>query len=139
MKRILVIGGNGSGKTTISGKLSAKFGLPLVHLDALYWRDNWTTVSRDEFDRLLQIELEKPEWIIDGNFSRTMEHRFRYADTILYFDFSTLKCICGILKRVIKNHGESRPDMGGNCPERFDWQFMKDVFYFNRRNRKTAP
>lgn len=67
MERLLIIGGNGSGKTTLSKKLSTKLKLPLIHLDVLYWRDNWEYVSEDEFDEQLLQEVTKPKWIIDGN------------------------------------------------------------------------
>lgn len=63
MKRILIIGCNASGKTTMSRKLAKKLNLPLIHLDKLYWRDNWTHTT-EEFDELLQEELKKDEWII---------------------------------------------------------------------------
>ena len=75
MKRVLVIGGNGSGKSTFSRKLGEKTGLPVVHLDKIFWRGNWEYISREEFDVLLKTELEKAEWIIDGNFERTHEER----------------------------------------------------------------
>ena len=81
MKRILIIGNAGAGKSTFAKALSQKLGLPLVHLDQLFWYGDWQTVERSEFDRQLQAELEKPQWIIDGNFSRTLPHRLQYCDT----------------------------------------------------------
>lgn len=68
----MIIGGNGSGKTTFSKILCEKLKLPLIHLDVLYWRDNWQPASQDEFDELLMRELTKPKWIMDGNISRTI-------------------------------------------------------------------
>ena len=78
MQRILIIGNAGSGKTTFAKQLSEKLNLPLIHLDRLYWCGNWEHLSRDEFDVILQAELEKPQWIIDGNFNRTIPHRLQY-------------------------------------------------------------
>ena len=135
MKKVLVIGGNGSGKSTFSKKLSEKTGLPCVHLDKIFWRGNWEYVSREEFDILLSAELEKDEWIIDGNFERTLEERMKSADTVFYFDFPTVACLFGVTERVIKNYGKTRSDMGGNCPERFDFEFYKAILRFNRKNR----
>lgn len=136
MERIIVIGCPGSGKTTLSRQLSEKLNLPLVHLDKLKWRDGWTSVSKEEFDVLLQAELEKPCWIIDGNYNRTIPLRLQYCDTIIWLDYPRLTCILRALKRVITNYGKTRPDMGGNCPERFDLEFMTYIWRFNKENRK---
>lgn len=136
MKRIIVIGGNGSGKTTFSVALAERLQLPLVHLDRLYWKGNWEHCTKEEFDALLASELEQPLWIIDGNFNRTIPVRLAACDTVFYFDFSTVRCLFGVLSRIIRNHGKCRTDMGGNCPDRFDWQFLHAVVHFNRRNRK---
>ena len=139
MKRVLVIGNAGSGKTTFAKDLSKKTKLPLVHLDKLFWRGDWEHLSRDEFDIVLQDELEKSEWIIDGNFGRTIPHRLKYCDTVFYFDLSTVNCLWGSTVRVIKNYGKTREDMGGNCPEYFDKQkrdLYKAILTFNRKHRK---
>ena len=131
----VIIGPNGSGKSTFSKKLGEKTGLPVVHLDKIWWRENWEYISREEFDILLRAELEKEEWIIDGNFERTLEERMKYCDTVFYFDFSTVQCLFGVTERVIKNFGKTKADMGGNCPERFDPEFYKAVLRFNKKNR----
>ncbi len=135
MKRILVIGGNGSGKSTFSKKLGIKTGLPVIHLDKIWWRGNWEYISREEFDILLSAELKKEEWIIDGNFERTLEERIKFCDTVFYFDFSTVKCLFGVTERVLKNYGNTRADMGGNCPEKFDLEFYRAILRFNKKNR----
>ena len=139
MQRILIIGNAGSGKTTFAKKLAERTGLPLVHLDKLYWTGNWEHVDRDTFDQLLQQQLDKPSWIIDGNFNRTLPHRLEHCDTVFYFDLPTLTCLWGITKRVFSNYGRTRPDMGGNCPERFDKNkrsLYKNVLSFRKAHRK---
>lgn len=137
MKKIIIMGGNGSGKTTFARELSAKLGLPLVHLDKLYWQDNWQARPKNEFDTLLLNELKKEEWILDGNMNRTIPMRLNYCDTVFYFDFSTVRCLLGVTSRVIKNYGKTRPDMGGNCPERFDFDFYRNILLFNHKHRKN--
>lgn len=139
MERIIIIGGNGCGKTTVAKKLSQMLNLPLVHLDTLYWRDNWQNVSAEEFDELLLEELHKPQWILDGNILRTLPLRLKYCDTVIYMDFPRLSCVWGVMKRTVTHYGKSRPDMGGYCPEGFDreeFAFLKTVWNFNRKNRK---
>ena len=135
MERILIIGGNGSGKTTFSRRLAEKTGLPLLHLDRLYWKGNWDHTTDKEFDALLLPELEKSRWIIDGNYRRTLPLRLAYCDTVVYFDFPRHTCLWGVLTRVLKHYGTCRPDMGGNCPDRFDPAFLKDVWKFNKVQR----
>lgn len=140
MKRILIIGNAGSGKTTFAQKLADVTNIPLVHLDKLYWRGNWQRTEKDEFDSILQKELEKSEWIIDGNFNRTLTHRLKYCDTVFYFDIPTIDCLWGITKRIIKSYGKTRDDMGGNCPEYFDKQkiiLYRSVISFKKQHNKN--
>ena len=140
MKKILIIGSPGAGKSTFAARLSEKTGLPLVHLDRLYWCGDWEHRSREEFDRLLQAELEKPQWIIDGNFNRTIPHRLQYCDRVFYLDLPVWVCLWGITKRVFQNYGRSRSDMGGNCPEYFDShkpELYRSVFRFPKEHREN--
>ena len=107
MKKVIVIGCSGSGKTTFSEKLRDKSGLPLYYLDAIWHRPDKTHISRDEFDVRLQDILERDEWIIDGNYSRTMERRMAACDTVVLFDLPTEICLEGITSRI----GTKRPDI----------------------------
>ena len=136
MKRILVIGCPGSGKTTFALKLSEKLNIPCVHLDKLFWKSGWVECSPQEFDCLLDKELKKESWIMDGNYSRTLSRRLEFSDTVVYFDYPRLLCIFRVLKRVIQNYGSTRTDMADNCPERFDFEFIKYIWNFNNINRK---
>lgn len=140
MNKVLIIGNAGSGKTTFAKKLAAAYDLPLVHLDQLYWCGNWEHLGREEFDCILQEELEKPQWILDGNFNRTISHRLQYCDTVFFFDLPTVTCLVGITKRIFENYGKSRPDMGGECRERFDRKKLslyRNVLTFNHQHRKA--
>ena len=99
----MIIGGNGCGKTTLAKKLADKLQLPLTHIDVLYWKDNWQVVPNEEFDSLLMQEVTKPRWIIDGNNTRTIPMRLKYCDTVIFMDFSRIRCIYGAIKRIIQN------------------------------------
>ncbi len=136
MERIIIIGSCGAGKSTLAVNLAQKLSLPLVHLDKIKFIGNWQERSKEEFDEILLSELEKPRWIIDGNYNRTIPLRMKYCDTVIFLDFSRIACLWGVITRVIKHHGKTRPDMGGNCPERFDLQFMKFVWQFKTKHRR---
>ncbi len=100
MKKIIIIGCPGSGKSTFAVKLSDKLQLPLYHLDLIYHKPDKTTVSRDEFDRKLTEIMQTDTWIIDGNYSRTVEMRLKECDTVFLLDFPTDICIEGAKSRV---------------------------------------
>ena len=136
MNRVLVIGCSGSGKSTLSCKLGSKLEISVVHLDRLWWLPGWTNISQEAFDRKLAGELEKPRWIIDGNYSRTLPLRLQYCDAVVYLDYNRFTCLWGVLRRVIRYKGGSRPDMAPGCPERFNWEFMCWIWNFNKNNRE---
>ena len=107
MKKVIVIGCPGAGKTTFSEKLRDKTGLPLFYLDAIWHKPDRTHISRDEFDARLGELLEGEAWIIDGNYSRTLERRIAACDTVFLFDLPTEVCLAGVIDRI----GKKRPDM----------------------------
>ena len=136
MERILIIGCGGAGKSTLARQLGEKTGLPVVHLDRLFWHPGWVESTKEEIDEKIAQAMEQPRWIMDGNYNRTMSKRLETCDTVIYLDFSTFACLMGVAKRVITTYGQVRPDMGEGCPERFDWEFLKWVCNYNRNKRE---
>ena len=135
MKRIVVIGCPGSGKTTLSKLLAEKTGLPLIHLDKILWTGDWKCISSEDFDKILRDKMNAPCWIIDGNYNRTIPMRLNYCDTVIYLDYPTYVSFFGALKRAISNYGKVRDDIGGNCREKFDPTFFWFILTFNLKNR----
>ena len=107
MKKVIVIGCPGSGKTTFSEKLQKCTGLPLYYLDAIWHKPDKTHIPREEFDERIQEIFHTPEWIIDGNYGRTIEIRLRECDTVFLFDLPTDVCIQGATERI----GKGRYDL----------------------------
>ncbi len=136
MERVIIIGCGGAGKSTLARQLGEKTGLPVVHLDKLFWKPGWICVSQEDFDELHRRELAKEKWIMDGNFNRTMPERISRCDTVIYLDFSRFACLMGVAKRILTTYGTVRPDMGEGCPERFDWEFLQWVWNFNKNKRQ---
>ena len=135
IKRVMIIGCGGSGKSTLSRILSEKTNLPVVHLERLFWREGWVNIPREEFNILLREELKNDKWIIDGNYDRTLQERLKRCDTVIYLDYPRRTCIFGVLKRVMINYKKVRPDMAEGCPEKIDLEFMKWIWNFNKEHR----
>lgn len=107
MRRMIVIGCPGAGKSTFARKLRDKTGLPLYYLDRIWHLPDRTTVTRDEFDAELMEILRSDSWIIDGNYRRTLEMRLRYCDTVFFLDYPLEVCLAGAKERV----GRKREDI----------------------------
>ena len=139
MERVLIIGSNGAGKSTFSFQLAERAGLPLVHIDRLYWRGAWEVTPEAEFDRLVEAEAQKPRWIIEGNNVRSLPRRIARADAVFWFQFPPPLCVANILRREWEYRGRVRPDMPDQCVSRWDLRFLWYVWTFNRKNsRKIA-
>ena len=131
-KKILVLGCPGSGKSTFARRLQAKTGLPLVHLDNVWWRADGTHISREEFDRVLDGLLAGEKWVMDGDYSRTYEVRLRAADTVIFLDYPEDVCMAGVAARV----GQDRPDMPWT-EATLDPELVAMVRNYARDNRPT--
>ena len=106
-RKIIVLGCSGSGKSTFSRRLREITDLPLIHLDNIWWKPDRTHISREEFDRKLEEILRTDGWILDGDYSRTYEMRFRACDTIIFLDYDEQTCLKGIAGRT----GQVRSDI----------------------------
>jgi adenylate kinase family enzyme len=127
MKKVLIIGSGGSGKSTAAIKLGAITGLPVIHLDTYFWKPDWIRVSKDEWLLKVKELCAQPRWIMDGNYRGTMDLRLREADTIIFLYFPRLICIWGIIKRRFSK----RADTIEGCREKIDLEFFKWVWNYN--------
>ncbi len=130
MKKIIVIGCPGSGKSTLSRALHQKTGLPLYHLDMMFWNPDKTTVEKSIFRERLSAVLEKDEWIIDGNYSSTMELRLAACDTVIFLDYPLDVCLGGVRKR----RGKPRSDMPWVETED-DAEFIEFIKSYNEQQK----
>ena len=135
VKRILVLGSGGAGKSTLAQALGTRLDLPVIHLDAHYWQPGWTAPPPDVWERIVRGLVQRETWVMDGNFSGTMEIRLAAADTVVFLDFPRLLCLWRITRRFLKYRGQTRPDMAPGCVESLDWDFAKWVWDYPRRTR----
>ena len=130
MKKIIVIGCPGSGKSTFARALYDKTGIPLYHLDMMYWNADKTTVEKSVFLERLSAVLKKDEWIIDGNYGSTMELRMTACDTAIFLDYPLDVCLDGIKER----RGNPRSDMPWIETEE-DAEFIEFIKSYNEQQK----
>src|SRR5688572_10638339 len=99
MRRILVIGSGGAGKSTVAARLGQSLGLEVFHLDKFFWRPGWVESPREEWSETVTELISRDSWIIDGNYSGTLEMRIRRCDTIVFLDLPRLLCLWRIVQR----------------------------------------
>ena len=129
-KKLLIIGSGGSGKSTLARHLGEILALPVIHLDQAFWHVGWIKTPKEEWHRTVRHFVMKPEWIIEGNYSGTLETRLNQADTVIFLDFNRLICIGRVIRRWLAYLGKTRPDMPEGCVEKIDFSFLKWLWQF---------
>lgn len=125
----------GAGKSTFSRRLGEITGIEVTHLDRLYWRPRWEEAPREEFSSAQQKIVEKNRWIIEGNYTSTINIREPHADTVIYIELPMHVCLYRVIKRRIQYHGKTREDMTEGCPEKIDWEFIKFIVTTYKRRK----
>ncbi|BCM88423.1 hypothetical protein IAD21_00254 [Abditibacteriota bacterium] len=141
MKKVLVIGCPGSGKSHFSRELAAKTGLPLFALDSFYQRNVWHADARRKKAqwRAFVAELvSAEEWIIDGNYKSTFDIRVAMADTIIFLDYPRWLTVLRVFKRRLQYHRRRRPDMPAEWKERISWDFLIFVWTYRAVERRPV-
>ncbi len=138
MKKVIVIGSCGAGKSSFAKRLREITGLQTIHLDRHYWRPGWIEPTKDEWRGQVEKLLQGESWIIDGNYGGTIELRLAACDTAIFLDFPRLVCTWRVFKRILRYYGVDRPDLAAGCPERFDWEFIKWTWNYPVRSRESV-
>lgn len=135
MRRVLVIGCPGAGKSTLTRALAETLGLPAVYLDRLWWKSGWINRTRAEFDARLDAALAGDAWVMDGNYLRTLPRRLERCDAVLFLDYPRRLYLFRALRRILRWRGRTRPDMAEGCPERLAPAFIRWIWDFHRTQR----
>jgi adenylate kinase family enzyme len=130
MQRIAILGCSGGGKSTLARRLGAKLGLPVVHLDALYWQPGWTEPEEADFLARVSEAAAGERWVMDGGYGASLPIRLPRADTIVVIAQSRLVCLWRVIWRWLTHIGRTRADMGAGCPEKVDWAFVRFILTY---------
>lgn len=138
MKKIVIIGSPGAGKTTFARKLALILEIKIFHLDHYFWQRNWKEYSREERMQIEQdLMKDKTEWIIEGSYIGSADNRLKAADTIIFLDMPFSLCLRRVIARHIKYHGYGRPDIPDGCTDRISPTSALKIFLFPFKGRRV--
>lgn len=133
LARIMIFGRPGSGKSTFALWLHKVMGIPLHHLDAHFYEENWVERDYEEFLGIQQRLVDQEQWIIDGNMSKSLEMRYKRATHCLYLNYPLWICYYRVLKRRFWDKCPEIRDRAPGCSEVVQWKFLTYIWGFNRR------
>ncbi|MBP6985206.1 MAG: hypothetical protein KBB83_01290 [Alphaproteobacteria bacterium] len=132
LKNILIVGCSGGGKSTLAEHLSEMTGLRVIYMDHIYWKPGWDLRSQEDITALITKEIQKDGWICEGNNAQTFHLRVPKARMLIWLDLPRRTCLWRVIKRTIKYYGKTRENSPQGCPERFDWDFFKWIWNYNK-------
>ncbi|MCA1623083.1 MAG: DNA topology modulation protein [Acidobacteria bacterium] len=130
MKRILIIGSGGAGKSTFAKQLGEATDIEVLHLDKLHWKPGWIEPTKDEWRKTVAEIVAEDSWIIDGNYGGTMQMRIERCDMVIFLDLPRIVCVWRVLKRFLTYRNGTRPDMAEGCNEKLDWKFLEWIWHY---------
>ena len=139
MQRVVVLGPGGAGKSVLAREIGRRTGLPVVHLDPLFWGEGWAPVPAQKARREFRAAIAGDRWIADGNFlwdERVDEDaRLERADTVVFLDFPRRICLWRVLARLVRDHRRSRPDLPAGAYEGFDVPLLRWICSYPKTDR----
>lgn len=105
MKRVSVIGGSCTGKTTLSRELAVRLGVPFVELDALHHDAGWQEAPAEVLRERVETALgAAPDgWVVDGNYhGKIGTYVQERADTVVFLDLPHRTAIRRVLWRTLR-------------------------------------
>jgi adenylate kinase family enzyme len=135
MRKVLVIGSGGAGKSTFAKRLGARLNIKVIHLDSIYWSPGWVETPKAEWLMTVKELVKLESWIMDGNYLDTLELRLQPCDTVIFLDLPRSLCLWRVAKRLLQYWNRSRPDMADECREKFNLEFIRWVWSYPKKIR----
>ena len=135
MRRVLVVGCAGAGKSTVARELADRCRLPLVNLDAHYWLPGWVRPPDEDWRTVQRGLVEPTQWVLDGNYASTVDLRLPYADTVVLLDPPRLVCLTRVIRRWWAHRDRPRADRPAGCAETLDVQLLRYVWSWRAVHR----
>lgn len=135
MRKILVIGSGGAGKSSFARRLGKLLDIEVIHLDTLYWKAGWVETPKAAWAETVAGLVRRDSWIMDGNYSGTFDIRFQACDAVVFLDMPRLLCLWRVLKRAVIYRNRSRPDMAAGCDEKLTREFILWVWNYPKTRR----
>jgi adenylate kinase family enzyme len=112
MRRVVVFGTTGSGKSWLAERLAARHGLRLIELDALFWGKDWQPAPLELFRHRVEREIRDGDWIVVGIYGQVRDLTWRAADTLIWLDLPFPLVMWRLLRRTIRR-AITREDLWG--------------------------
>jgi adenylate kinase family enzyme len=133
-QRVVVIGSSGSGKSTFARRLGHATGLPVTHIDQLFWQSGWVQTPKPLYLERLSAIVAQERWIIEGVNPSTLDLRLPRTELLIWLQRGRLGCLWRVARRIATSYGRVRPDMATGCPERLpDREFLTYIWTFETR------
>ena len=137
MKKIVIIGSSGAGKSTFARELGSILKMKVFHLDRYFWQRGWRVKTRDTRIDILQEIVREKQWIIEGSYLSSSELHLHEADTIIFLDIPPLLCLWRLTKRHLAYRRRSRRDIPEGSTDKLTMSHILKVVTFPLEDRRT--